>query len=85
VRYVPIKSSRNRARGQYLRFALAKEEGVALNDEQLEAVSGGACEDNNVFPNDNGFPKKNPILPDEEKTIVPKNPTIDDRKHDIMA
>ena len=66
-------------------LALAKEEGVALNDEQLEAVSGGACEDNNIFPNDNGFPKKNPILPDEEKTIVPKNPTIDDRKHDIMA
>ena len=63
---------------------LAKAEGIELTDEQLEAVSGGACEDNNVFPNDNGFPKKNPILPDEEKTIVPKNPTID-RKHDIMA
>ena len=56
-----------------------------IDDKQLEAVSGGACEDNNIFPNDNGFPKKNPILPDEEKTIVPKNPTIDDRKHDIMA
>ena len=28
-------------------LALAKEEGVALNDEQLEAVSGGACEVSN--------------------------------------
>ena len=66
-------------------LALAKEEGVALNDEQLEAVSGGACEDNNAFPNDNGFPEKRPILPDEPKPTVPKNPTIDNRKHDIMA
>ena len=28
-------------------LALAKEEGVALNDEQLEAVSGGGCSDDN--------------------------------------
>ena len=26
-------------------LALAKEEGIELNDEQLEAVSGGTCDD----------------------------------------
>ena len=29
-------------------LALAKEEGVALSDEQLEAVSGGFCSSTNV-------------------------------------
>ena len=30
------------------RLALAKEEGVELTDEQLEAVSGGACNSANI-------------------------------------
>ena len=28
-------------------LALAKEEGIELTDEQLEAISGGACNDDN--------------------------------------
>ena len=31
-------------------LALAKEEGVALSDEQLEAVSGGGCGEGNKCP-----------------------------------
>ena len=31
-------------------LALAKEEGIELTDEQLEAVSGGVCTDTDVTP-----------------------------------
>jgi hypothetical protein len=35
-------------------LALAKEEGVELTDEQLEAINGGACSDSTDKSTDNG-------------------------------
>ena len=41
---------------------LAKKEGIMLNDEQLEAVSGGGCSDdsNENKEKDNKYPINNP-------------------------
>lgn len=38
-------------------LALAKEEGVDLTDEQLEAINGGACSDSTDKSTDNGHRK----------------------------
>ncbi len=60
-------------------LALAKSEGVQLSDEQLEAVSGGACQE----PNDNPFDKRdNPFDKDQDQDITPKTPV---KKPDIIA
>ena len=58
-------------------LALAKSEGVQLSDEQLEAVSGGACQE----PNDNPFDKKDDPF-DKNQDITPKTPV---KKPDIIA
>ena len=50
-------------------LALAKEEGVALNDEQLEAVSGGGCSDDNPLNN-----REDPFK-QEQEDVTPTNPT----------
>lgn len=58
-------------------LALAKEEGVQLSDEQLEAVSGGACQ----APNDNPLDKRDDMI-NQEKDITHKSPV---KKPDIVA
>ena len=61
-------------------LALAKAEGVQLSDEQLEAVSGGACQE----PNDNPFDKRDDPF-DQDKDITPVTPTTPVKKPDIIA
>ncbi len=61
-------------------LALAKSEGVQLSDEQLEAVSGGACQE----PNDNPFDKRDDPF-DQDKDITPVTPKTPDKKPDIIA
>ena len=58
-------------------LALAKAEGVQLSDEQLEAVSGGACQE----PNDNPFDKRDDPF-DKNQDITHKSPV---KKPDIIA
>ena len=60
-------------------LALAQSEGVQLSDEQLEAVSGGACQ--TPLPNDNPLDKRDDIF-DENQDITHKTPV---KKPDIIA
>ena len=60
-------------------LALAQSEGVQLSDEQLEAVSGGACQ----APNDNPLDKRDdPFDKDQDQDITHKTPV---KKPDIIA
>ncbi len=58
-------------------LALAKAEGVQLSDEQLEAVSGGACQ----APNDNPLDKRDDVF-DQDENNIHKSPV---KKPDIIA
>ena len=58
-------------------LALAKSEGVQLSDEQLEAVSGGACQ----TPNDNPLDNRDEIF-DQDKNNIHKSPI---KKPDIIV
>ena len=61
-------------------LALAQSEGVQLSDEQLEAVSGGACQ--TPLPNDNPLDKRDDPFDKENQDITPKTPV---KKPDIIA
>ena len=42
-------------------LSIAKEEGIELNDAQLKAVSGGACETNDACPRCHSTNVKHPL------------------------
>jgi len=56
---------------------IAKVEGVELNDEQLGAVTGGACQE----PNDNPFDRRDNVL----DIIEDSDTTNDVRKPNIIV
>lgn len=56
---------------------IAKAEGVELNDEQLGAVTGGACQE----PNDNPFDRRDNVL----DIIEDSDTTNDVRKPNIIV